>query len=456
MAAHRYWRAVGLEAYGAGDLELSCFHLLDLVDTRVDAPATLAASTAPSTGVLSNLQDDDLATAALWPTQSVATLTLTWDFGGSPVEVGYAQLAGNTEARFLLVVKLQFSDNAVDWVDSVTAAGVQWPGKGAKTETYTTTGKWSRTDRGLSTSLNAEGDTVSTWNVYSARAVVPKSSGTVQFEVLVGPSVSTYPTVGVGTATMSLITVPGGGAGGWAYCGNGSKLLAGSASAYGATYTAGAVIGVVVNFATGAITFYKNGVSQGVASASAALGLTLFPVVGDNVNTSTRSDYTLIGENFTYPVAGADPWLGVLSTRANKASRTVSTDPVSAGASPPIIYGAQNLVEPAHLTVQSGAIKDYTTGMLGTGRGRVSGTVKQKGTPDAPVHRQVRLIREKDGLVLRGGDDCWSDPVTGAYSFDYIDELQSWAVVAHDHTFAFRDQIASNLTLANGGVELIP
>ena len=62
MAAHRYWRAVALEAYAGGDLELSCFHLLDAAGVSLDALATLTASSEPSAGAVGNLQDDDLMT----------------------------------------------------------------------------------------------------------------------------------------------------------------------------------------------------------------------------------------------------------------------------------------------------------------------------------------------------------------------------------------------------------
>ena len=91
------------------------------------------------------------------------------------------------------------------------------------------------------------------------------------------------------------------------------------------------------------------------------------------------------------------------------------------------------------LTIQGGSLKDYSTGVTGKGIGRVRGTVKQKGTPDAPVYRKVRLVRERDGVLVR---ELWSNPITGAYSFDYIDELQTWTVISYDHTGAFRAVVA--------------
>lgn len=89
--------------------------------------------------------------------------------------------------------------------------------------------------------------------------------------------------------------------------------------------------------------------------------------------------------------------------------------------------------------VATGGLKDYVSGVTGTGRGRVAGTVKETGTPNTPVHRKVRLIRERDGLLMR---EVWSHPTTGAYSFDYVDELQKFTVLSYDHTGAFRAVVA--------------
>jgi hypothetical protein len=48
-----------------------------------------------------------------------------------------------------------------------------------------------------------------------------------------------------------------------AYKANGDKIVNGVASAYGATYTDGDVIGIAVNLVDNEVTFYKNGASQG-------------------------------------------------------------------------------------------------------------------------------------------------------------------------------------------------
>jgi hypothetical protein len=57
-----------------------------------------------------------------------------------------------------------------------------------------------------------------------------------------------------------------------AYQNNGYKYISGSSS-YGATFTANDIIGVALNLTDGEITFYKNGVSQGVAATDMLSGI---------------------------------------------------------------------------------------------------------------------------------------------------------------------------------------
>ena len=113
------------------------------------------------------------------------------------------------------------------------------------------------------------------------------------------------------------------------------------------------------------------------------------------------------------------------------------------GAGPAIVYGVPKVISaPVHLSIVSGSVKDTSSGVLGTGRGRITGTVKEKGTPNAPVYRKVWLIRERDGLLMR---EIWSDPVTGGYDFKFIDELQKFTVISYDENHAFRAVVADNL-----------
>lgn len=74
------------------------------------------------------------------------------------------------------------------------------------------------------------------------------------------------------------------------------------------------------------------------------------------------------------------------------------------------------------------------------GRGRITGTVKN--TPATPVHRLVRLYREPGGLLVQS---AWSDPITGAYTFNGVSLDYRYTVVSFDHTEAFRAVIADRV-----------
>ena len=76
------------------------------------------------------------------------------------------------------------------------------------------------------------------------------------------------------------------------------------------------------------------------------------------------------------------------------------------------------------------------------GKGRVSGTVKVKGSPSYAVRREVRLIRDRDGACIRA---TWSDPATGAYEFRYVDETQRYTILTYDYTHDKRAVVADNI-----------
>ena len=286
----------------------------------------------------------------------------------------------------------------------------------------------------------------------SARALVSKSTGIQQFEVVITtlPSGTSF-NIGVGTSSASTASYTGSGVGSYGYnASNGQKYLLGSASAYGATYGVGDVIGVVVNFTTGALTFYKNGVSQGVASATGMLGLTLFPMAGPSSSQTTFSYATLRGRSFAFPISGASEWTGSPAIAHNVALiRGRSVAPISIGSAISVVvpYGI------ARLSPIYKGRNDYQTGVLGRGVGRVRGTTLDYAAPsNKPYPCRVRLVREADGYQVR---ETWS-AADGSYDFQYIDELQSYSVLAYYAEHGKRAVIGDGLTLANGKVELMP
>ena len=454
MAAHRYWRAISLVPAGRDtELELICFHLMDAAGLRVDAPASLSASSTPSAGALVNLQDAELGTLARWPAGAVSTLVLIWDFGGT-VDVADIRLAGDNPVKFLLCAKIQWSDDATAWNTLFEPRYIKWPGVQTLTSSVDYTAQWL--DVGFTTATVFSGDkrTVSVGVVSTTVAgVLPKQSGIVQFEVQA---------LGGGSWAIGLLRIDKWKQDGYfvnntsacSYTSTGSKAVNGSQSAYGASFTSNDIIGVVVDFGTGSVNFYKNGVSQGAINLpSTLLDVGLVPACGDSG--SNLASFKLTGRDLTYPVAGAEPWaspatIDVYTRPWNRQIGAVLPPPPIVGARlQPKVYGLVPIASVQHLKVVTGNTPDFKSGVMGTGRGRIAGTVKDKASPtNIPVFRKVRLFRERDGLLMR---ELWSDPTTGVYSFDFIDELQQFTVLSYDHTGVFQAVVANNLT-----PELIP
>lgn len=96
--------------------------------------------------------------------------------------------------------------------------------------------------------------------------------------------------------------------------------------------------------------------------------------------------------------------------------------------------------------------KDHLTGVLGQGIGRVRGRTLDYANPEnKPCSCRVRLVRDVDGYQLR---ELWSD-ADGNYDFQWIDERQSYSVLAYYLDHGKRAVVTDGLTLANGKVELM-
>lgn len=139
------------------------------------------------------------------------------------------------------------------------------------------TSTWNPSDKGASVVLRGSNYIMSaTATAQSVRGTVGRAaSGHYYFEIVVGGPDGQH-LVGVGNTSASLSSFPGSDANGWGYYGAGPQKFNGSGTSYGATFTAGDVIGVEID--NGALTFHKNGTSQG--SAYTGITGTLYPMVG--------------------------------------------------------------------------------------------------------------------------------------------------------------------------------
>lgn len=77
------------------------------------------------------------------------------------------------------------------------------------------------------------------------------------------------------------------------------------------------------------------------------------------------------------------------------------------------------------------------------GTGTITGTVKEKASPDnTPLHRRVLLIEQATRTVIR---ETWSDAITGAYTFNNVAMQATYTVLAYDYTGLYRAVIADNI-----------
>lgn len=169
---------------------------------------------------------------------------------------------------------------------------------------------WNASDKDADINLyaaNTLARLVAGGNDYGAvRGSLGRSSGVYQCEfVALG---NTEHLVGLSKATASLTNFPGHDSNGYGYYNGAAKYNNGSQGAYGATWTLYDVIGVKWDATAGEITFYKNGVSQGVAFSG--VSGTLYPSWGPGTGgTGTRFCHLNTGQmSFLYPISGATAW----------------------------------------------------------------------------------------------------------------------------------------------------
>jgi hypothetical protein len=184
---------------------------------------------------------------------------------------------------------------------------------------------WNAVNNNLTLS-NGNLEAVSTSNTWrSASGTIAMTSGKWYWEV----TATTVQHVVIGIARASATAVAPNGSEGWEgspdgylyYSFNGNKYHNSSSTSYGASYTAGDVVGVAWDADAGNLVFYKNGVSQGTAWS----GLTNGPFVPaiSLYNTTSSASANFGQKPFKFPPPdGFQPLNG-----ANVRPETVITRP---------------------------------------------------------------------------------------------------------------------------------
>ena len=174
-----------------------------------------------------------------------------------------------------------FDPSAIDtFVDSPDTAEADLGNGGEFAANYA---KMSTIDKGSGATISKGGLTVShpgsaTWNNGGIRGTIGVSSGQWYWEVTKA-SDTPFSMYGVATSLADFSESYSTPTHTWTYISNGGNKLGdgvgGAGASYGISYDAGDVIGVALDMDAGTLTFYKNGVSQGVAFSSLA-GKTVF------------------------------------------------------------------------------------------------------------------------------------------------------------------------------------
>jgi len=274
----------------------------------------------------------------------------------------------------------------------------------------------------LSVAWNASGDYVAVGHSVSPYITVYSRSGDT-FTKLANPS--TLPT-GAGNSlsfdpTGTYLAHGDNGALGL----NFFKLVAGTLSHLG-TYAVGVGNATGLAFdATGAyLAVSKDGVS----------GFVVFKRTGDSL--SLLSTVQIPGGVYSYSVAFL-PYSALAPNMdpANYDATPLRTDDQAA----PSMIGEAVIGSTQPVTAALPSPLDIYDG----GRGRVTGTVKEKNTPtNTPLKRRVVLLSMPGSRAIR---ETWSDPVTGVYEFTDVAMDRVYTVVSYDHTGVYRGVVADNL-----------
>jgi hypothetical protein len=181
-------------------------------------------------------------------------------------------------------------------VDSPTAYGTDTGAGGSVRGNYAT---WNPLENGSATFVqgNLRTTTSTTSGKRSVGSTVLVSSGSWYCEVECVTNGSSSAAIGI--ANTSFVIGSEIGANCYAYYNDGMKIINGSYSAYGASYTNGDIIGIAFNADSGTLTFYKNGSSQGAISSIPA-GTYRIAVAGNSSVTASTFEANFGQRAFAY------------------------------------------------------------------------------------------------------------------------------------------------------------
>ena len=166
-------------------------------------------------------------------------------------------------------------------VDTPTSYGTDTGAGGEVRGNYCT---WNplRNDQAATLSNgNLELSTAGSTNRNGTYTTIGVTTGKWYWEITAGSLSTDGYNIGIASSNKGLTDSLGSTAESYIYLSDGSKRSNGVSSSYGATYTAGDVIGVALDLDAASLTFYKNGASQGTAFTGIPVRY-WFPTVSDD------------------------------------------------------------------------------------------------------------------------------------------------------------------------------
>lgn len=438
MAAHQYWRLTGFLT-DSNALELSQAQLYDGSTLIAQAPTF---SIAPTTGTA-------FPETLHWDDFSMPGFALTWNLATPVVNPSLRLGAGFSAATFPKEFYCQYSDDGLFWSTNNAPTNVAFPGAGLLTDepgtgAVETDPDFSKVVFLLQDTLADQSDVANAVTAFGTAAMSSAQSkfgtsslaisqtgdylespsstnfglpGDFTVEALVYitafPATNFQPLLNIGTySTGALFRVQP------------AKLeiyILGAELLFPVAVSAAAWHHVAWTRAAGVVRAFLDGVPAGGSlsngSTIPANKLTVGTSAHDHTEwingfvdglriTKGLARYTAA---FTPPatafsngsVSGASVFIPLSETAAPKRWRTVAKFPEPLVGEPlPEFAISEGLRGETFLDAYNG------------GRGRIRGTVAEKGTPNKLLHREVLLLDEASNVVIR---KTWSDPVTGAY-----------------------------------------
>ena len=415
MPAARFWRVVGVETYGGGDWEISELQLYD-DDGRADASATLSSSFTPVAGVLASINDNDAATTVGWSGHDVRApgFAIGWDFGPgntkscTRVRVG----SGADPAKFLAGMTLEYLDGSA-WVQHGGFNRIPWEGSTTLGVEHLPTGDAkSKFWRLLLNENNGAG------SGYTSLHEVQLFEGAVNVARGCTASASSYD-VGYGSTPSNAVD------------GNTTAFVSSAwVSAPGVPAPHWLGFQLAAAFSPDRLVLWPENYSEGPTRAPKSFVLQSGPSSSgpwsDRVTETTATGWSLLTPK-TWLIAPTSTTLAAQLLRTTQ--RTLDT--FAAYHTPGGVQAAPTGLQAPYRDVESG------------GRCAVAGFTKIKGEPNTPFRCRVRLLRDRDALLVR---ETWSDAATGAFVFAGLNEAYTYTAYAQDHTGNYRAVVADRIT----------